>query len=151
MIKKQHLAFLLLLTIFWACATDEESDSTTMESFTAAWEIQPNVREVSSSSCPNDMSFQAFSPVSFYATFEAVENAVGYTGITTTMGGIQNDQGVLIVTEVDDNMLRINRGLGTIVLINTCDQNEAIMEGAMLVDALNSDAIPVSIEITPLF
>ena len=151
MIKKNYLALAILLTLFWACNTDEEGDSEMTESFTVAWEMQSNVREVTSPTCPNDLGYQAFSPVMYSAMFEAVDNAVGYTGITTTMGGIQNDQGELTVTDLGDNMLGINRGLGTIVVINTCDESNAIMEGAMIVDALNSDAIPVSIEITPLF
>ena len=84
MFKKNYLALVILLTLFWACNTDEESNSEMTGSFTVAWEMQSNVREVTSSICPNDIGFQAFSPVSFYADFEAVENAVGYTGITTT-------------------------------------------------------------------
>lgn len=122
------------------------------ESFTVSFTRQPNIREIPNSGCPNNISYQAFSPIPYTADFAAVEGATGYKGIITSSNGVVNQERVLDESQLEDigdGMLRFTSGVGSISIYNSCDRAEAEARAQELVDNISVE--PVSIEITPIF
>lgn len=122
------------------------------ESFTASFVRLPNVREISSLSCPNDIAYQAFSPVPFGADFAAVDGAVGYKGIITASNGVVNQERIFDLEDLEaigNGMLRINSGVGSIRIFNSCDAAEAATRAQEYVAGINVQ--PSTIMLTPIF
>ena len=51
--------------------------------------------------------------------------------------------------DIGGGMLRLNLGVGSIIIYNSCNETEAQAYAEEIVDNLNSQ--PVSVEITPIF
>lgn len=122
------------------------------ESFTVSFTRQPNIREIPNSGCPNNISYQAFSPIPYTADFAAVEGATGYKGIITSSNGVVNQERVLDESQLEDigdGMLRFTSGVGSIIIYESCDQAEAEARAQEMVDNISVE--PASIEITPIF
>lgn len=121
----------------------------TCESFTVPFVRQPNFREIPSSTCPDDIGFQAFSPVPYRAEFEAVDDAIGYRGSITRSNGLVNDEVVLNVGDLGNGLLSVTTGVGSIQIFNSCNEGEAEAKAEEFVNSVTIE--PVSIEITPIF
>ena len=121
------------------------------ESFTVAFEQLPNFRVTSESSliCNGNPEYQAFSPIPFQAVFQEVEGAIGYRGIITASNGAVNPERAIDVTELGDGLLAVTSGTGSIIIFNTCNEEEARTRAEELVDAIT--VFPASIEIIPVF
>ena len=122
------------------------------ESFTASVTQQPNFRILRESAliCNGNPEYQAFSPVPFSADFEEVEGAVAYDASITFDDGLVG--GTFRIQNLEDlggGLVRYNFGIGSIVIVNTCNEQQARDEAQNFVD--NLTRIPVSIEITPIF
>lgn len=121
----------------------------TCESFTVPFERQPNFREIPDSTCPNDIGFQAFSPVPYRAAFEAVDGAIGYKGIITRSNGLVNDEITLNVEDLGDGLLSFTTGVGSIRIFNSCNEGQAEAKAQEFVNSVTIE--PATIEITPIF
>ncbi|MAU14969.1 MAG: hypothetical protein CMH46_05455 [Muricauda sp.] len=122
------------------------------ESFTVSFTRLPNIKEIPNSGCPNNISYQAFSPIPYAADFAAVEGATGYKGIITSSNGVVNQERVLDESQLEDigdGMLRFTSGVGSIIIYESCDQAEAEARAQEMVDNISVE--PASIEITPIF
>ncbi|WP_318309223.1 hypothetical protein [Flagellimonas crocea] len=122
------------------------------ESFTVSFERQPNIREVPILSCNDYIGYQAFSPVPYTADFAAVEGAVAYKGIITSSNGVVNQERVWKLSDLEDvgsGTLRINSGVGSIIIYETCDAAEAETRAQEFVDNINVE--PSTVKITPIF
>ncbi|MCK0132638.1 hypothetical protein MWU59_14110 [Flavobacteriaceae bacterium F08102] len=121
------------------------------ESFTVSFTRQSNLKEISNSGCPNNISYQAFSPISYTADFKAVEGAKGYKGIITSSNGVVNQERVLDERQLEDignGMLRFKTGVGSVVIYESCDKATAEARAQELVQNIHVE--PVKIEITPI-
>ncbi len=133
-------------------ATIEINNLRPCESFTASFERQPNLRETTERSCPNEIGYQAFSPVLYAADFEAVEGATGYLGVITRSNGVVNDEIPLddeLLEDLGDGRLRYTTGVGSVIIFNSCSEAQAQARAEELVNNITVE--PVSIEITPVF
>ncbi|AKP52892.1 hypothetical protein [Cyclobacterium amurskyense] len=122
------------------------------ESFTVSFTRQSNLREISDIGCPNNISYQAFSPIPYSADFAAVEGASGYKGIITSSNGVVNQERVLDARQLEDlgdGMLRFNSGVGSIIIFESCNKATAEARSKELVQNIKVE--PVTIEITPIF
>lgn len=121
-------------------------------SFTASFTRQSNLKEIPNSGCPNNISYQAFSPIPYTADFAAVEGASGYKGIITSSNGVVNQERVLDARQLEDignGTLRFKTGVGSIVIFESCDKATAESRANELVQNIKVE--PVKIEITPIF
>ncbi len=122
------------------------------ESITVSFTRQSNLKEIPNSGCPNNISYQAFSPIPYTADFAAVEGATGYKGIITSSNGVVNNERVLDERQLEDignGILRFTSGVGSIIFYDSCDQSQAMVRAQELVE--NIIVEPISIEIIPIF
>lgn len=124
------------------------------ESFTASFQRQPNVREISSSSllCSGGPEYQAFSPVPYVADFAKVDGASGYKAVITRSNGVVNQEIELDEDQLEDiggGMLRYHTTVGSITVYNTCDQADAEAYAMELVNRIT--VVPLTVEITAIF
>jgi len=135
--------------------TEAGSDTITINnlktcvSFTVPIVRQPNLREQSSITCANGISYQAFSPVPYRAEFEAVEGAIAYRGRITRSDGVVGSEMTLNVGELDNDLLGFSFGIGSFSIFNSCNQAQSEEQAQQFVDAITNE--PVSIEIMPVF
>ncbi|GAB3011694.1 hypothetical protein GCM10027284_33910 [Cyclobacterium sediminis] len=121
-------------------------------SFTVSFTRQSNLREIPNSGCPNNIGYQAFSPIPYTADFAAVEGASGYKGIISSSNGVVNQERVLDESQLEDlgnGTLRFKTGVGSIVIFQSCDKATAEARANEFVRNIKVE--PVKIEITPIF